>query len=158
MKRVSKVVALAIVSALGFASCAGGGNPRIAGHHASARILIKKVGNDCKSRTIPKSHVLIKDEETEIVWDLKAKDGCLDGDTQLVLKWVDGVKGVITDPTKVPTECLEVNTVEHGNKSKISCKLRSGVPVDTKFAYQVYLRKAGNDTVIEDPDVEIITF
>jgi hypothetical protein len=157
-----------ILGLLSFTAClavgpAGPPGPGAAKVHASARILLKENAG-CKSRTIPKSHILLKDDEDEIVWDIKQQGNCLPGDTQLVLKWVDidpmdpSKKTVITDRTKVPTECLEINTKDNGNKSKISCKLRADVTIDKKFAYQVYIRANGVDTVIEDPDVEIIMF
>ena len=136
----------------------GAGGPALRGNSPSARILLRKDGT-CKSRTVPPSHILIKDDDEDISWDLKVKDQCLDGDTHLVIKWHDGTtaKTVITDPAKVPTTCLEINTKDHGNKNHISCKLRNPAPVG-KFFYNVYLRNGTSDTLIEDPDVEIIMF
>jgi hypothetical protein len=149
---------LAIIGMSVLVACIGGsGGGGTRGTHASARILLKKVNSECKSRTVPPSHVMLKGEEDEIVWQIRVKDGCLDGETHLVIKWVDAMKNPITDPAKVPTKCLEINTKDNGNKSRIHCDLRDDVP-EGKYAYQVYLRVGSSDTVIEDPDVEIVMF
>ena len=136
---------IAIVGCAGFLG--GGGSAR--GAHARVRILLKKTEGVCKSRTIPKSHAVLKGEEDEIVWDIKVKDECL-ADADLVLKWVVS--------TKNPTECSEISTATHGNKSRIQCDLVDDPVVDTGYDYKVYLRKGGTDTLIEDPDVEIVMF
>lgn len=139
----------------------GGGGVAPLANHPPMRILVKKFdGTKCTSRTQPRSDVLVKDDTDELVWDIKIKDGCLPDGTELVIKWVDGMKAPISDPTKTPTldTCLEITTDKHGNKSKISCKLRSGVTLNQRFSYDLFLRTSGSDTKIEDPDVEIIMF
>lgn len=152
MSRAFTVSAFAIVAAVA-AACGqaqpSGGGAMNRGTHASARILVKKDGGGvCKSRTIPKSHVIIKGDEDEIVWDLKVKDGCL-ASADLVLKW--------TLSTKNPTTCTEVSTAANGNKSRIRCNLATDA-LGTGYDYKVYLRVGGVDTLIEDPDVEIVEF
>jgi hypothetical protein len=115
--------------------------------HAAARILVKKDANgDCKSRTIPKHHMLLKDDEDEIVWDIKVKDGCL-ANADLVLKWT----------AMNPTACAEVSTAANGSRSTIRCDLAS-YTLNTPYDYKIYLRANGSDTLIEDPDVEIVEF
>ena len=136
---------IAIVGCAGLLD--GGGSAR--GAHARVRILLKKDGEVCKSRTIPKSHAVLKGEEDEIVWDIKVKDECL-ADADLVLKWVVS--------TKNPTKCPEISTATHGNKSRIRCDLLDDPAVGPGYEYKVYLRKGGMDTLIEDPDVEIVMF
>lgn len=137
----------------------GDGEPRV--NHPPLRILLKKFdGTNCTSRTQPPSDILVITDTDEIVWDIKIKDGCLPDGTDLVIKWVDESKALITDANKTPTldDCLEIRTDKHGNKSKISCKLRAGVTLNQKFRYELYLRTGGSDKRIEDPDVEIIMF
>lgn len=117
--------------------------------HAAARIMVKKDGSgDCKSKTIPRNHMLLKDEEDEVVWDIKVKDGCL-ASAELVLKWKDAARN--------PTTCAEVSTTANGNKSRIRCDL-STYTLNTRYEYAVFLRAGGVDTEIEDPDVEIVEF
>ncbi|MDP2320005.1 MAG: hypothetical protein Q8O42_11795 [Acidobacteriota bacterium] len=150
MRRACTVSAFAIVIAL-TAGC-GVTQQQQPGRksHAAARILVKKDGDgNCKSKTIPRNHMLLKNDENEVVWDIKVKDGCL-ANAELVLKWID--------PARNPTACAEVSTTANGNKSKIRCDLDT-YALNTRYEYQVYLRKAGAaDDPIEDPDVEIVEF
>lgn len=153
-----------VVGMLVLIGCGGqeGGPGVMRKSHASARILLKE-NTGCKSRTVPPTHVLLKGEEDTIVWTIKQQGNCLPNGTELVIKWVEidpmnpTNKTVITDLAKVPTKCLEISTDKNGDKREISCELQDNVPVAT-FSYQVYLRKNGTDTVIEDPDVEIVMF
>lgn len=139
----------AIVALMAVAGCARS-QPEIMAAHARVRVLVKKDNAGvCKSRTIPKSHAVLKGEETEIVWDIKVKDNCLD-DSHLVLKWVDARKN--------PTICAEVSTSANGNKTRIRCNLVADPVVGTGYDYKVYLRKGTEDILIEDPDVEIVMF
>jgi hypothetical protein len=155
MRVLIRLVILVATTVVAFAACggSGGGNTNGAGarkSHAAARILIKKDGGVCKSRTIPQHHMLLKDDENEIVWDVKVKDGCL-SDSDVVLKW--------TVAGKNPTTCNEISSADSGqSKTRLHCDLTTTFDVNYPYVYKVYLRKGGVDTVIEDPDVEIVTF
>ena len=150
MRRLRKLLPalLLLIAIVGCATLGGGGGAR--GAHARVRILLKKDNEgNCKSRTIPMSHAVVKGEEDEILWDIKVKDNCL-ADSDLVLKWVVS--------TKNPTQCSEISTATNGNKSRIECDLVDDPVVGGGYDYKVYLRKSGTDTLIEDPDVEIVMF
>lgn len=148
MRSTGPVLALAIAIAL-TAGCGGTQVQPLRKSHAAARILLKKDGDgNCKSKTIPRNHMLLKGEEDEVVWDIKVKDGCL-ANAELVLKWKVAARN--------PTTCAEVSTTANGNKSRIRCDL-STYTLNTRYEYAVFLRAGGVDTEIEDPDVEIVEY
>jgi hypothetical protein len=138
------------------AGCGGNGTqggtpePDAGRHHARARILIKEdSGGVCVTRTVPNSHAVIKGEEDEIIWDIKVKDGCYP-DHDFVLKWK--VAG------RNPTTCTEIASTDTGSsRQRLKCDLDPSA-ADGSYGYDVYVRKDGVDTRIEDPDVEIVTF
>lgn len=152
MRVLVRVIVASIVmgTSAGCVAWFGAPGPGARGNHAAARILIKKESGVCKSRTIPKTHVLLKGEETQILWDIRDKGNeCLPNGTELVLKWVNSAKN--------PTTCDVITTAANGNKNRISCDLKD-TAIGDGYVYKVYLRKNGTDTEIEDPDVEIVMF
>ena len=151
MRALFRLVALVIATVVVFGGCnLMQGGPGTLRNHARARILIKEVKGVCTVRTVPKSHPVLKNEETEIVWDIKVKDRCFDG-YDFVLKWKAAGRN--------PTRCTEIASTDIGNsRQRLKCDLASEVADDNYF-YSVWIRKTGEaDRMLEDPDVEIITF
>jgi hypothetical protein len=147
MNVVLRVFTVAVVLAV-LAAC-GRGQPAVPFNaNGKIRINIKKDAGKCVSRTVPKHHEVILADETELVWDIRDPNDCLAAN-DLVIKWTS------TNASK----CSEVTTKANGNKSQIKCDIEPNATPNTPHAYKLFLRDSANtDTLLEDPDVEIVVF
>lgn len=148
MRTLARALAVAVMfAALAACGTQPGGALRKGGHH-KIRVVIKKDNGVCKSRTIPKHHEVLIPDEDQLIWDIKDRDNCLNAH-DLVIKWTSGNA----------TSCAEITTKANGNKTEIKCDLGSGAVAGSHHEYKLYLRDSSNaDTLLEDPDVDIVMF
>ena len=123
MNRMGVVAGL--FAMLAVAGCAGIGGGAARASTYKAKILLKKEGANCVSRTVPKHIDFEKDEYDSFIWTVRdTGNNCLPSGVEVELRFTAG------NPTKCPT------LITSGSPKKIECDLGT-YTVNTPYKYDV---------------------
>lgn len=148
MARMGVVAGLFVMLAVAGCASIRGGAVRASTY--KAKILLKKDGANCVSRTVPKHIDFEKGEYDSFIWTVRdTGNNCLPSGVEVELRFTAGN----------PTTCTTLIT--SGNPKKIECDLGTTYTPNTPYKYDVYLVGTGHPTGgtrVEDPDIEIVVF